>query len=288
MKKKFGMLLILLLTFPVLVFSQRPAAASASATEAVKDAIGSDIKKYTAYSYPTNNFGVGTSCKGQWLPRGIMICDMATCFGLTAVSQNSQAWKNVNGYAFFGQGGPLTLNDTLNQQYGVGVLLSKILGVLNINMGMERKQTKSVKLTIDSAVLRFLNFEKYKQFALSGTNSLLKDSYLAKELVVATSDFVLMDYSIEISPVDSFGINLITKLNEAIKDNTNPQKMQDSIGVGIRRERNGTFSLKSSKPVVFAVFIRKQKQIGLQDEGKKDFSDWEPVEFINGVITRDE
>src|SRR4051812_6539361 len=70
---------------------------------AMKHAIGSIIDKYTVYSYPTNNFGVGTSCRNKWVPQGVMVCDMVSNFGLDTVKENEMQWKNVNGYAYYGK-----------------------------------------------------------------------------------------------------------------------------------------------------------------------------------------
>lgn len=244
------------------------------AISAMKNAIGSQIRHYTPYSYPTNNFGIGTSCYRKWVPRGTMMCDMVESFGLnTLSSENSQAWKNVNGYAYYGVGGPLTLNDTINSEYAVDLLLPKIFNTLRIALNIGKTKTNSVKLTIDSAVVRYLKFDTFRNYVLSQKNRSLYNAWQKRKLLVVTSDYVLLDYSIEINPSDSFGLFLQAKLDSINNIAPNLLAQNDSLGVKISKQSDGRFTLKSDKPIVFAVFITKQKQIAPQGE-TKDWSDW--------------
>ena len=140
-KQIFSSLLGMLISTVSFCQSENP-----QAIKSLKKAIGQTIAKYTTYSTPTNNFGVGTSCKRKWVPKGSMICDMVECFGLDRNAQNTAAWKSVNGFAFYGEPGPLVLDDSLNRSYGIGLLLPKILNVLNLKMDMDIGKIKSVHI----------------------------------------------------------------------------------------------------------------------------------------------
>jgi hypothetical protein len=255
------------------------------ALAAMKNAIGNILDHYSVYSYPTNNFGVGTSCRQRWFPKGPMVCDMVDCLGLDQVSSNERLWKTVNGYAHYGSdGGPLTLEDSLTRAYGLGLLLPKILQVLGVNVNLDSKRSRSVHLTIDSAVLRTLNYDKYKAFILSGKNQGLKDAYDAHRLLVATSDFVLLNYSLEVDRTDTFGATLSAKLDSLLKAGLGGVlNGKDSLGLQISRRDNSTFKISSGKPVVFAVYIMKQKNLypeGLETvhDFKDPHSEYEEVE----------
>lgn len=256
---------------------------SKQAINAMKNAIGAVIKDYTVYSYPTNNFGVGTSCYNKWVPKGTMLCDMTDCLGLGGSSANSDLWKRLNGFAYFGQGGPLQLDDSITSSYGIGVLLPKILQTLQINLSVGGSKTRSVHLRIDSAVLRYLNFGNFKNFVLSQKNPALYDAWQRRKLMVVSSDFVLLDYSLEINPADSFGLRLSAVLDSMSQLAPKVLAGKDSLGVSIVKKGTGQFSLKSTKPVVFAIYVSKQKKLEPK-EATKTFKDWEsgkPDEFID-------
>ncbi|MDH7459636.1 hypothetical protein QEG73_00045 [Chitinophagaceae bacterium 26-R-25] len=248
---------------------------SSNAIMAMKKAIGSSIDKYTTYSQPTTNFGVGTACRNKWVPRGAMLCDMVSSYGLDTV-KDENLWKSVNGFAFYGNvPGPLTLTDTIANGYGLALLLPKIFKVLNINVGVKSDKTKSVQLTIDSAVIRYLNYDKFKSLVNSGRNTGLADAYRSNRLVVATSDYVLLNYTLQIALVDTFGVAVAAKLDSLLKITENfSLNGQDSLGFSIKHFEQGTYKISSNKPVVFAIYTMKQKNFLPQGAEKvHDFKD---------------
>lgn len=276
-KQTFSVFIAMLITSVSFCQNENP-----QAIRALKRAIGPTIAKYTTYSTPTNNFGIGTSCKRKWIPKGTMICDMVECFGLDRNEQNTATWKSVNGFAFYGEPGPLVLDDSLNRSYGLGILLPKILKVLNLNMDMNIGKIKSVQITIDSAVLRYLNYNTYKNYVLSNQNPSLLSAWNNGSLLVVTSDYVLLDYSLEVNPVDTFGINLSAKLDSISNSNSQVLNGNDSLGIKIERRSSGHFSLKSSRPVVFAVYIQKKRKI--EGQGiEENFDKWPVVEQADNL-----
>lgn len=272
---------ILIILAIVLIFCQLSSAQNPEAARIMKRTIGSSLNGYTLYTYPTTNFGIGTVCAKKWVPKGIMVCDMIDTYGLSSTDENSHDWKTVNGYAHFGMGGPISLVDSTVRNYGASFLLPAILNALNISLSGYKVSNKSVNLTIDSAILRYLDFNKFIAFASSDKNAVLKDLVVVrKKAILATSDFVLLNYRIELRTNDSSGISIAAKLDTALAEGKILSK-GDSIGVKISRDGNGVYTLQSSRPVIFAVMVKKQKNIGVLGE-EKSFDDWpvvEPQEF---------
>lgn len=253
------------------------------ATKTLKNIIGKTIKGFMVYSMPTTNYGVGTSCVNKWSPKGIMANDMARDLGLENETYNERAWKNVNGFAYYGKtGGSLDVTDKLNTEYGVGLLLPKIFAFLNIDGSYINSKNISVKLTIDSALVRNLDFNKYKEYVQSGKNAVLKNAWDNKNIILATSDFVLMDYSLEFIPVDSVGFSVNAKIDSAYKVTQTFLSPDDSLGFKFTKNRNGHYIFKSIRPVVFAIYRMKQSKLeGLSNE--TDFSEWDPVTTEDAV-----
>lgn len=250
-------------------FSQNENAAVA---RALKNAVGRSLDNYTIYSYPTDNFGVGTVCVNRWVPRGTMVCDMVDTYGLTNISPNSKAWKNVNGFAFKGDGPSLTLVDSTVRAYGAAVIFPSIAKMLNIDLGAYKSNNKSINLRIDSAMFRYLVFDKFKELVNSNTRKTLTAVVDRKAGWIATSDFVFLDYTIEISGKDSSGLSIAAKLDTAINLGKLLSK-GDSLGFYITKKGKDNFMIHSTKPVIFAVKVQKQKNIGLLSE-EKSYTDW--------------
>lgn len=272
-------ILVFIVSF-FLVFQAAGQSSSKQATQAMQRALGNIIRGYSVYSIPLSNYGVGTSCRQRWMPKGPVLCDMIDCLGLSSVPENERLWKTVNGYAHYGQtGGTLSVEDSLTQAYGIALLLPKILKILNININVAGQHSRSVRLTVDSAVLRTLDYDKYKELILSGTHKALTEAYDAHRLLVATSDFVLLNYTLEINPVDSFGVSIASSLDSAAA-NGRVLNGKDSLGVRFEKQSTGSYSISSTHPVVFAVYTMKQKNLypqGAQNvhDFKDEHSEWE-------------
>jgi hypothetical protein len=252
----------------------------------MKQAFGSALKGYTVYSYPTNNFGVGTVCTIRWVPKGVMICDMIDTYGLSKINGSSALWETVNGYAHKGDGGPVTIQDSVVRSYGAGLLLPSILSALNINLSGYKVKNTSVSLTIDSAMVRHLNFDKFKELVNSGKLKTLQQVVGQKKAILVTSDFVLFKYKIEVRTTDSSGMEIAAKLDTALK-NAKILSKGDSLGLKISKESNGVYTLQSSRPVIFAVLIKKQRNTGVLS-ADTNFDNWvsvkeemlDPTEFL--------
>jgi hypothetical protein len=274
MKKSLTLLLLAILSWDISVAQQQ----SNDAVKILKNAFGKSIKGYTIYSYPTDNYGVGTVCVVRWIPRGSMVCDMNDTYGLTSNKGNYEIWKTVNGYASYGTGNPVALTDTAVSTYGASLLLPYILKTLNVDFNGQKFSSNSVKVTIDSAIIRYLNFDKFKAYAESGIKPLLTQVYRERKAILVTSDVVLLKYKIELNTRDSIGLKIAAKLDSSLEVE---KSRADSLGIKISKNENGTYVLASSRPVILGVMIKKQKKTGLLST-EDSFENW--VEIKNDTI----
>jgi hypothetical protein len=239
----------------------------------LRENIGVDLKGYEFYSYPTNNFGVGTSCINKWIPKGNMVTDMIESYGLSNIPSSNYSWKTVNGFAFMGEDGvSIKVNEDLQSVFTLEMLLPKILNILNLNTSLKNNNVKSLSLTIDSGYKRFLNYTKFIKFIEASPGSEIQKAYARKKLLVATSDFIVAGFSLTISKSDSLGGTLITKLDSLIKSGKNVIMDKASLEMAISRNTDGSFTIVSRKPIIMAVFVKKQTPLSTYSEG---FETWE-------------
>jgi hypothetical protein len=251
-------IIIVLLIFPVIIINMLQRRTSSAVI--MQDLIGSDSNGFWFYSYPTGNYGVATAYELKWGPGGMLLCDMLNTYHVHSITENSEAWKTLNEYAFYGEGGSLTLEDQLSNKYESGILLRKILQPLHINVGVVEDMTKNVHLHIGSLLFRSLNYGKFKTYALSGKNKALSEAWRNKNVLIATADIVLMSYSLEINPQDAYGVTLKADLDKEIASPQH-QVRRDSLGIKIERSGNGRFIISSDQPVVLAVYVCKQRKV---------------------------
>lgn len=250
---------------------------------ALKKAIGYDLNGYKLYSYPTNNFGIGTSCVRRWDPNSLMVCDMIKCFGLENTAVNSYAWKSVNGFAFFGEGGTISMNDTINNILGIGMLLPKVFKVLSLDFNGGINNSRSVKVTIDSALKRHLIYDSLVRYVRSlPDGSQMRSAFNNRRLALVTSDFVLLGYKVEINPKDSFGINLTARLDSLLTSQDSIQVNKEFLSLNVSRSANGSYTILSKRPVVLAVSVRRQRSLGVHSN-ESNFDQWEQLELTDRV-----
>jgi hypothetical protein len=280
---KRSLLTVLLISY----FAANAQKETAIAMQALKNVIGSDLNGYLMYSSPTDNYGIGTICIRQWVPKGDMMCDMVKTYGLTDIPPSNPKWKDVNGYAFYGMPNPLTIDDSTSRALGIGLMLPKILQVLNINASFDLKKSRGIHLVIDSAVKRFLNYNEWRSFVESGKDINLTKAWAQGRLRVATSDYVLLAYHLEVDPLDTLGSSIQVKVDSLLRNAPNLLTGQDSLGFKFSKESSGKLTISSNHPVIIAVLVRKQKDLGGRSGSDNGFKDWDVVnanEIINTEI----
>jgi hypothetical protein len=279
---------LILLSFGMLTFAQKDL--SRAFTASLKKTIGSDIKGYKVYSLPTNNYGIGTTCFKKWIPKGVMICDMISCY-LKEVPSDSSSWNNVNGLAFTSDPGvKIDLDDSINSTYGFQLFLPQVFKTLKINVSATSDNKKGIHITIDSIIKRFLNPETFVSYINKQppTSNMWK-AYHDHRMVVVTGDIVIKGFTVDINKTDSLGAKIDLELNKLLTTSDSLKINKDSLEFLISRSREGSFSISCHKPLVVAVLVKKQGNVLPQEGEKENFEKWEalPEDKITDPTTID-
>ena len=237
-------------------------------TKAVQDALGDDFKKYHAFSYPTDNFGLITSFDGA-AQAGDQICATFSCVG--RIPANDREWLEVFGYADVGDGGVITLDEKTKKKIALQTILPKMWEVLEIAGGFSSETTTTTSLDLGPGHVRFLNKLKFKKFVDNlSADSEYKIKYANGDLTIVTSDVVLSKMTVTVEVSQETAINLDAKVG-LVGGN------KGKLGFNLSKVGEGKYTLVVDHPVIVLRLRRKQPQAG--GLGVSDtFNDWTIVE----------
>jgi hypothetical protein len=190
---------------------------------AFKAALGGDFSKYQFRSYPVANFGVLTMYDGSYDPVNYL-CATWSCIGVTPDQipiNTPSALMNVNGYADPGGGGNINLTTNQQMDMGVHVVVPQILGVLNVNGGVDWQKHVIIKLVATGGHQRFLIAQKLADY-LNGLprNDLRIRAYQNGTLTVVISDLVVDSMTVTVDIDTKLGGDLDAKLSQALVGKT--------------------------------------------------------------------
>ena len=248
----------------------------------VKAALGEDVKDFTAFSYPTDNYGVGTtyilSTGATNLSYGDMFCDMWYCFGIpdADVPSDVSKWIKLNGYAGEGKGAKISLTHKEGSDIVIKALLPKIYEVLKIGGTADVKKTKTIELELGEAHIRFLRrpeWTKYINNIASGSNLYpLKQNYLQGNLTVVVSDVVVTSMKAKVSidsktetSMDAALGGKIPGIEKIFKDAT--------LNFKITKEGAGVYTLETLHPVIL-MRLAKVQPAGEKLGAETSFDAW--------------
>ncbi|MDO3423961.1 hypothetical protein QWT87_03595 [Chryseobacterium sp. APV1] len=251
--------------------------------EAIKKAIGNDLKGYKIFSYPTDNFGLITSYENS-LSDGNFLCDMLNCIGINDSAQVD--WLSLNDFAGVGSGGSITLEEKQKSKFAVEVLLPKIYDVVGINGGFEKEKETVVTLNIGKAYLRKLRRDKIVEYIEKLDNSKsIKRAFLNGKLVLVVADCVIENMSVTVKVDQEISASLDAKLG--VTGSTVAAKVfQDaSLSVKFEKKSEGVYTFSISHPVIFARLTKKQPTAGYLNNDEF-FESWETVksDFEDNLI----
>ena len=244
--------------------------------KAVKISLGKDFKKYAAFSYPTNNFGLFTSFENK-LASENQYCAMASC--LDGIEPDSkEEWLHLGGLADIGKGAPIQLTESKKTKIAVNAVLPKLWDAVQIEGGSENKREVKTTLEIGPAYVRFINkkdFEEYIEQLPPGNK--YKQKYESGSLVLIVSDVVVEYLSVKIEVDDTLEV----KLDAGIEAGDISEKLgKADLDAKLEKSSSGTYELTVDRPVI--VLRLAKRQPGIRSLMASDnFDDWEVVkDFI--------
>jgi hypothetical protein len=239
--------------------------------KAVKKAVGGDFSAYRFFSYPTNNFGVGTA----YDVRGVneqpsddnYICTPTTpsCLDISQPINSPQTAQKADltlgGIAAVGEGGTITLSHDEETNVTANLLLPKIYNLLQLGAGTDVKHGVTTNLVIDEATVRKLdrNETESRIKALPDTNK-VKQAFGNGSLAIVIGDVMISAMRVSICVDTAVNPSLNASLSSAVgKVLGDPAKLQ----VGVTKDDKGCYSLEVAKPVIVAALAAKQHRKGV-------------------------
>ncbi|NWL03616.1 hypothetical protein DM790_22585 [Flavobacterium collinsii] len=246
--------------------------------KAVKKAIGSDLKGYQIFSYPTDNFGLITSYENSVSDLNFL-CDMWNCIGVNDETVDSENWLKLNNFAGVGGGGTITLSEKNKTKVAVDVILPKIYDVVGLTAGFKKDQTKEINITIGKAFLRKLRREPIIDYINSlNSDKSLKKAFDNGNLVIVVADCVIESITVSVKVDQVIGGNIDAKLG-ITGTNVASKIFQDAqLSVNVEKNSSGTYTFKVLHPVIFARLAKKQPSGGSLSSDEY-FNDWESVGY---------
>jgi hypothetical protein len=249
----------------------------------ISAALGEDFSRYQAFSYPTNNFGLGTIYivpgTDAKMDDQDFECDTWECIGKAdSIPPDPTVEREMAGYAAVGKGGgAISLDEKTKTDIALNVILPEVYEVLKVGGGYEKSKVVDVALEIGQAFPRKLRRARMSAY-LSGLphSSALWRAFDQGDLVVVVADVIVDRFKVTIDVDQSSKASLDAAIAAPV-----PQLKlgkDAKVNVALQKDVAGKYVFDVSRPVIIARLAKHQPAggvLGAQDDN--DFSDWIPV-----------
>lgn len=243
-------------------------------SKAIKNSIGSDLKGYQTFSYPTDNYGLITSYEFESADKNFL-CDMWNCIGINPTTIDKDKWLNLNEFAAVGSGGSIVLSQKDQRKIAIGAILPKIYEVIGLTAKYDNDKTTQIDIKIGKVFLRKLRRDPMLAYLNKLDNSSsVKQAFLSGDLVLIVADCVIEDLSVDIKTDINSSAEIDAKIG--LTGSTIASKIFNdaSLSVSVVKNSNGNYTFKVLHPVVFARLAKKQPKAGYLDGKVENFDDW--------------
>jgi hypothetical protein len=237
----------------------------------VKDALGGRSKGYTFATYPLDNFGLATAYEDKANPSR-ELCATWDCLGvkddkkLEAMTANEKLKLKVSRvqYADTGDGPSLRLSDDEKNAIGMKALLPQLFRVLNLSFDFANSKSIVTTLTMGPVTIRTLRRkEMLDHLKSSDAHPLEKAAFENRKLVLVYSDIVVSSMTLELKLDAAISSALEAKLEGSLQGKVGQVIGKDSsLSFKVDRANKGDYSFEINKPVVLAVYIKRQPASG--------------------------
>lgn len=223
---------------------------------AFKAALGEDFKEYQFRSYPVDNFGVLTMYDGAYDPSNYL-CATWSCIGVgpDQIPTDAKALMNVNGNVDPSKGGNINLTTDQQQTVGVNVVVPQILGMLDVNAGVDWKKHVKVQLVATGGHQRFVIAQKLADY-LNGlsANDVRRRAYKNGTLTVVISDLVVDSMTVTIDLDSTLAATLDAKLSQALQGKTGTVIGKDAeVSFKVNSATAGHYEFQTVSAVIVAM-----------------------------------
>lgn len=298
MNKARSPLLTLIVLSPLLLSISGCGSSSGILAKRIKEAIGDDVKEYQALTYPTNDFGVGTSYKSNEtkstkISDTNFVCSTWPCVGVEQSSarpkgQDELLRVKVGGveYAQIGTGGEIKMTSEESTKYGVGVLLPKIEGILNLGVKLDASSVTKVEVTLGRATKRLLSKPDFGAYLRKSTTlpiqKRLRELYSQGGLTVVVGDVIISSIEARITTSSE----LAPKIDAKISTFPNQIISDANASFEVRKTSATTYTVKTTEPVIALRLLKAQP--GAEElSGTGGWEKWMSVDVTDPTVTAD-
>lgn len=255
----------------------------------VKGAIGRRAKGYTFATYPLDNYGLATAYENKVNPEK-ELCATWDCLGqsddtkveaLTPEEKLKLRVGNVQ-YADTGEGPALNLTDDEKRSIALKAILPKLLQILDITFDFSTAKNVTTNLTMGPITIRTLRRQEMQNHLTSpGAHPLEKTAFENKQLVLVYSDIVVSSMKVDIKLDGSTNVDLEAKLSGALQNKGvgSVISKDSSLSFKVDRSNKGDYSFETAKPVILAVYTKKQPEKGALGGSSTNWQGWSDADL---------
>jgi hypothetical protein len=227
-----------------------------------------DYKAYQFFGIPMSNFGVGTmyplgsKSKKFDVKTAGLYGDPNTWWMDISDAQRDDARKLMFPS---GESGTVDLKGKKTKSISLSLVLPALFKVVSGNGSIDWNKTTTVTLTADTAENHIINWTELDEAA--STKHIIKEAVAkhihAKDFVITVGDVVLYGFTAHVAVTKGTDAKIGAQLTEAAAQFGKDSKLNFEY----KSNTDGSFDLKSKKPVVVAVYIGEPPQGALRAAG---------------------
>lgn len=232
----------------------------------LKALLGDDFKKYTWFSYPTDNFGLATcySTPAEVVQLNLdtsYLCATYTCLHIEPSKNPVETDRlkenmSLNGLADVGnQGAAIDLTEKEKSEIGIKLLLPSIYQMISLDASANYKKQLNTTIYLGRAYPRKLNFHFLEYVAKLDDSNPLKQAFRNNTLSLAVADLVIDSLSVTITLTREADATLKAKLDNAVGKALGTGAALEVTG---NKQAEGVYRFTTTKPtIVAALYARK-------------------------------
>ncbi|WNG49095.1 hypothetical protein F0U60_36980 [Archangium minus] len=228
--------------------------------EKLKDVVGTDYDSYRWFSYPTDNFGVGTAyASKERFKKQVSICDSANCFGVSPASFDE--WLALKGFAGVGKNGPtITLSEEEKTKLSAELDGPKVAQLLNLGANVNYTKGVTTEVRLGRAYPRRLLLQPTLDYISKlDSSQLVKKAFDAGTLILIANDLVMEGLSVNLCVDKSINPELTAKLDNSVGKIIGANA---AVAMKVETATTGCYTLAAQQPIVVAALAVEQPAAG--------------------------
>lgn len=261
--------------------------------DAVVKAFGSDYKNFHVFSFPVDNFGVGTIYVNMpnFQEKNVTNplyrrCIGAECYGVQDVPLLAPPWDpsdeaskrywSLNNHANLGKSGSISIAEKSQQEAAIKVIIPEIYKIVGGKLSFEEKWVKTSTFKFGSALVRDLKRQGAESYIKNHPDAAILKAYTDGKLIVTVADVVLTSVSMNTCLDLSVASELQAKLLDSVNNSNGTAVLKGaSIEIKVSGGKNGCYELVANHPVIAAVLVKPLQKGSMESLSNTPSTSWD-------------